>query len=386
MCALAAALVSTGCATTAQEPEVTANDLTSIEERLRDVERTNGRLMVRVEEAERQIARVRDRAESNRIALQRHGHLNQQRMATTTAPRDDGQADQRPAPAPESNYHYRGEQGAHNYQADPTLDQRMQRRGGTRIPLSQHQSGTAHSQRSEPHHDSQQRSSSQPRASGVEQQQEIVITNEDLERRFGTTPSGSTTTSSSSSSSSRTSSSSQSSGGGRQAQPSVTSERLPTTEELKSSSEPEEAPAEEEGSRDSSANEYANASHSELMELYQDSLAQYRAGDYATALRGFSAFLEAGPRQDYVDNALYWIGECHYGLGDYTSSVRHFQRIIDEVPNGNKVPDAMLKMSLAYKRMGQPDRAVGLIEELIENYPNTNPARLGEERLEDFAQ
>ncbi len=124
-------------------------------------------------------------------------------------------------------------------------------------------------------------------------------------------------------------------------------------------------------------------SQRELLDLYQDSLAQYRAGDYAQALRGFTDFLNAGPRADYVDNALYWIGECHYGLGEYDTSVRYFQRILDELPTANKVPDAMLKMSLAYDRLGQPQRSLELLTELVESHPRSNPGRLGAERLED---
>src|SRR5690606_10263556 len=102
----------------------------------------------------------------------------------------------------------------------------------------------------------------------------------------------------------------------------------------------------------------------DLLDLYQDSLAKYRAGNYAEAMAGFQSFLDAGPRTDYIDNALYWIGECHYGLGDYSRAVSYFQHILDEIPNGSKAADAMLKMSLAYDRMGQGENAVELLTRL----------------------
>lgn len=377
VCLVAAALVSTGCAT-APEPEVTEEDLANLEQRVHDVERTNGRLMVRLEETERQVARVRDRAESNRIALQRHGHLRDDRRATAIPNQQQQTAQQRPDPAPESNY--RREQGSRSYQADPTLDQRMQRRGGTRIQLSDQQSGvsTSESQRESSTH-STDRAARAPSDAGHDQE-EIVITNEDLEARFGP---------SRSSGESPPPSTSSSDGGsdGSTAHAPVTSERLPTTDELEYPGQAEKDQREESTtSTDDGAEDFTDASRAELMALYQDSLAQYRAGDFTDALQGFTSFLNADPRQDYVDNALYWIGECHYGLGDYDASVEHFQRIIDELPHADKVPDAMLKMSLAYNRLGKSDQSVKLMEELIERYPSTNPARLAEERLEEFSE
>ena len=396
---VAPAILGAACAT-APEPEVSADDLEAMEHRVEDVERTNGRLTVRVEEMERQMALVQDRVQSNRIALQRHGYLGGRgdRFARAQGRDDQGDASQRPGPAPESHYRQneeRQEEGERSYRADPTMDQRIEQRGMRRIPLSDQQSGRQ--QRQPNTGDNRQQQPVQAPDDGqldyepdadsggeVESSQdegELVITNESLERRYG--PS----TSSSSSSDDQGSQ-----GGSDDSQPEahvpVTSERLPTTDEL--NDEPEvsdvaEQPASEDDDESSDAGRWADASDDELLELYQDSLAEYRAGDYAEALQGFEQFLAAEPVDEYIDNAMYWIGECHYGLGRYETSVDYFQRILDEVPNGNKVPDAMLKMSLAYEQLGQAERAIDLLEDLIDRYPNSNPGRLGEEQLQEFA-
>ena len=84
-----------------------------------------------------------------------------------------------------------------------------------------------------------------------------------------------------------------------------------------------------------------------------------------------------------MDNALYWIGECHYGLGDFTRAVSFFERVMEEQPDGNKVPDAMLKMSLALDQLGNRDRAEQVLETLTQRYPMTNAAQLGAKRLAD---
>ncbi len=369
-----------GCAT-APEPEVSAQDLNSVQERVEDMERTNGRLMVRVEETERQVSLMQDRVESNRIALQRHGYIGQNRGRFAQAPRKERpESQRRPEPAPQS--HYQRSEGSDSYQVDPTMQQRMQTRGGTRIPLSDQQSGSSdRSREAVAFHDdpSDGELDYDPAARAEDSDQEaLVITNAELEARYG----ASTSSSSSRSTSSSDSSDSQTSGGS--AHPPVTDDRLPTTDELEGGDREKSATSDSDD--DEGASSFADASDEELLELYQDSLAQYRAGDYGDALVGFQDFLNAGPRADYVDNALYWIGECHYGLGEYATSVEHFKRILDEMPTANKVPDAMLKMSLAYDRLGEPQQAFELLEELTERYPNSNPGRLGAERLEEHPE
>lgn len=371
------ALLWTGGCATAPEPEVSTEDIDAVQQRVEDVERTNGRLMVRLEEMERQTSLTQDRVESNRIALQRRGHLGRESDRFAQAPREDRseERDQRPGPAPES--HYRQQQDS-NYRADPRLRQRMNDRGMSRIPLSDQQSGRVEREQPEQWDASEEfdRHENNRAADEEGDQEELVITNAELEERFG--PSRGSARSDRAPESEEEDSSSKPS-----PQESVTSERLPTTAELAGSAEPSfDAPEAD----DTGDNEFAGATDEELLDLYQDSLAQYRAGDYSDALDGFTNFLDAWSRDDYVDNALYWIGECHYGLGDYDSSVDYFQKILDELPSANKAPDAMLKMSLAHDRRGEPGRAVELLETLTERYPNTNPGRLGEEQLEEYSE
>lgn len=389
---LGSTLLWAGCATAPQEPEVSSDDLDTIQQRVEEVERTSGRMSVRVEEMERQMSLLQDRVDSNRIALQRRGHLGQQNDRFVRIPGEQQAEQRRPGPAPESNYrqHQSADQYQQGYRADPRMRQRMEQRGVGRIPLSDEQSGHVHrsqtrqrqtgtapsSQPSE-----QEAESSPERREGQGGEEPIVITNADLEERFG--PSTSTTTTPTDSGGS-----SDDSDGQPAAQVPVTSERLPTSEELEDgdAGSPDRSRESSESGEDESAvdtAQFESASDEELLDLYQDSLAEYRSGDYAEALQGFTAFLEAGPRSDYIDNALYWIGECHYGLGEYDESVQYFQRILNDLPGANKVPDAMLKMSLAYDQLGQPHEAEQLLEKLVEQYPNTNPGRLGKERIEE---
>ncbi len=376
------ALLAMGCAS-APEAQVTPEDIAAVEKRVQDMERTNGRLLVRLEEMERQMALVQDRVDSNRIALQRHGYLGQRSRGVAIRPQQQGADEERPDRAPES--HYRS--GSDDYSANPSMQQRMDRRGGRRIQLGSEEedgddapryvgqdSSQALAQGADPAGGDLQY---QPDGSGDDRASDedtLVITNAELEARYGTTPSRSSSSSSSSETPASEESSSSSSSSGHAP---VTDERLPTSQELGSDSDGDAS-----GSVDQAPTQELD-SEDDILDRYQDALAKYRAGDYAAALVGFESVLAAGPPASYVDNALYWIGECHYGLGDYDTSVEYFTQIIEEMPQANKVPDAMLKMSLAYDRLGQPRDAVELLEELVAGFPNSNPGQLGQERLEE---
>ncbi|MBA2663005.1 MAG: tol-pal system protein YbgF [Bradymonadaceae bacterium] len=337
-------MASVGCAHGTDTNKQVAD--AAVQTRIEEVERTNGRLSVRIEELERQLLLVQDRIEASRIAMQRGGQLREERPVVENNAR-------RPQPAPESYY---GHSDA--YSADPSLDQRIARRPVSRIALSADQSGAMEA-------------TAQPKEAEitlhVEDELEddgevLVITDADF-RAFA----GPDFTSAPSQSPSSVT------GAGRNAQPPVTSERLATSGELNRRSGSEAQPVKPSAGGD-------------LLSVYQDALAEYRAGNYGQALEGFQSFLDAGPRADYLDNALYWIGECHYGLGDYTRSVQYFQRIIEEIPNGSKAADAMLKMSLAYDRMGQGGEAVSLLETLTKQHPTTNSGKLAAKRLLEHPQ
>lgn len=354
LCALLLFPVVTSAACVHAPPEVSKQSVDTVQKRVEEVERTNGRLTVRVEELEKQLMLMEDRLEANRIALQRRGYL-----------RSDGRAvadsDARPMqPAPES--HYRDDFGEYSVRTGAT--QPVVRRPVSRIPLSAEQSGHYEEGFAEPEQEMVAASEMSDTDWDVDEP-EVVITDEDFRAIFGE-PAPPRAPVARSSVGSSTSSPSP----GLTAQPPVTSERLPTTAELANRSA-DPAPRRPEQPK----------TQQDQMRLYQDSLAEYRGGNYAQALVGFETFLAAGPRADYVDNALYWIGECHYGMGDFETAVGFFERIIRELPKATKVPDAMLKMSLAFDRMGRSPDAVALLERLIEEYPTSNPGQLGVKRL-----
>ena len=122
------------------------------------------------------------------------------------------------------------------------------------------------------------------------------------------------------------------------------------------------------------------------MIFYQEGIDLYRQGNFDGARAKFDKFLATKPDASYVDNALYWIGECFYGQGLYHEAATYFHRVIQEYPNENKVPDALLKVSLTYQKLGKLDSAREMLKYLIDAFPGTEAARVGKEKYQSLAQ
>jgi tol-pal system protein YbgF len=343
--AIGLAIVASACVPpTADNAKKDAEELVRVQQRLQESERLNGRLMVRIEELEDTVFLLQDRVEAHRIALQRRGYMR-------TIPADDPKAQaSRSAPPPQT--YYGTNQGYAPSRAGHAADDRgsfaSAGHRGTRIPT-------------EWSHEDPGWSGMTQEPVEVHRQGELVITDreyQDFVAKEGGAPRDPAPAASKSSSKSKK----------RKAQPPVTSERLATSDT------PAQPPSESAAPAPRKKSGLAG---------YKQALVAYRAGNYADALHGFEGFLAGGPRPDYLDNALYWIGECHFGLGQYDDAVGFFQRVLTEQPEGNKVPDAMLKMSLAYEKVGKNDEATNLLKDLTQQYPATNAGRLGAQRLEE---
>jgi len=118
---------------------------------------------------------------------------------------------------------------------------------------------------------------------------------------------------------------------------------------------------------------------------YRDGLDAYRRADYAVAIQHFEAFLNGNPPHDYIDNALYWLGDAYYGMGNYTQAAAYFHRVVKEHPTENKVPDALLKVGLTYQRLGRDPSAREVFQYLIDTYPLSEAARLARDKLSTAA-
>ena len=188
--------------------------------------------------------------------------------------------------------------------------------------------------------------------------QEIVISEDKKRAYFGKTASPSTASGSPSSASS----------GPRKAYDNVTDEKLPSA------------------NANASADAPSPAVSVSPMSYYQEGIDLYRRGMYEEGRTRFEQFLATKPETEYVDNALYWIGECYYGQGLYHEAAHYFHRIVQEFPKTSKVPDALLKVSLTYKQLGRTDSALEMLRYLMDAFPGSEAARIGKQKYEVWTQ
>lgn len=125
----------------------------------------------------------------------------------------------------------------------------------------------------------------------------------------------------------------------------------------------------------------ASATGQSGLAVYRRALDEFNRGEYDRSIESLNDFIASRPEDDYMDNALFWLGECYYGLGRYQDALTQFQRVVSVYPDGNKVPDSLLKVALTYERLANDTSAREVLRVLVETYPTTDAARRAEERL-----
>lgn len=138
-------------------------------------------------------------------------------------------------------------------------------------------------------------------------------------------------------------------------------------------SEPEETAGADAGPRAEGAGPLGPVSEA-ARELYDRGYTLYHQGRYLDAESTFQRFLQAWPRTDLSDNALYWIGESRFGRGDYAGAMSAFRECAERYPEGNKVPDALLKVGQSLERLGDAGGARSTYDELLRRFPDSAAA------------
>lgn len=298
---------------------VTSSDLGQLQARLEEMERTNGRLHIRLQDTEDRLFLLQDRVEANRINMSRRDTQSIQRMRAErpTVRYESPLTSAAPPPRPD---------------VDPLVPNLpVERLGPTSTPVAP------------------------PLAEEVE---EVVIDQAAFDARFGTTSASAAPAPTRTRTVTPT----------PRAQPPVDvgSHRLPTSD-----------------GDDNRPVRPSGESRSPLT-VYQQAVEQFNAAEYAEALTSLNTFVASGPQADYMDNALFWMGECLYGLGRYSEALGFFQRVVSEYPDGNKVPDSLLKEALTYERLDNDPGAREILATLIETYPTTDAADRARQRLRDL--
>jgi tol-pal system protein YbgF len=115
--------------------------------------------------------------------------------------------------------------------------------------------------------------------------------------------------------------------------------------------------------------------------MFDTARADYFAGQWASAINGFEAFLRTFPRSEQADDAQLNIGESYYAQRQWPEAIAAYNLVIQSYPGTNSVPTAYYKRGLAQNEAGQVDAARASWETVAKNFPDSDEGRLAKQGL-----
>ena len=115
--------------------------------------------------------------------------------------------------------------------------------------------------------------------------------------------------------------------------------------------------------------------------MFETARADYFAGQWASAINGFEAFLRTFPRSEQADDAQLNIGESYYSQNRFPEAIAAYNLVIQNYPGTNSVPTAYYKRGLSQQQAGQTDAARASWETVAKNYPESDEGRLAKQQL-----
>jgi tol-pal system protein YbgF len=115
--------------------------------------------------------------------------------------------------------------------------------------------------------------------------------------------------------------------------------------------------------------------------MFETARADYFAGQWASAINGFEAFLRTFPRSEQADDAQLNIGESYYSQNQWPEAIAAYNLVIQNYPGTNSVPTAYYKRGMAQSQAGQNDAARASWETVAKSFPDTAEGQLARQNL-----
>ena len=125
-----------------------------------------------------------------------------------------------------------------------------------------------------------------------------------------------------------------------------------------------------------------SASNISPTRMYDQSYADYAAGQFDLSIDGFQAFIRTFPTSPNADEAQLYTGYALYNAGKNAEAVAALQKVITDYPQSNSVSSAYYKLGLTYEALKQPEAARKAFETVVQKYPSSYDAVLAQQALE----
>ncbi|MFI3121681.1 MAG: tol-pal system protein YbgF [Methylococcaceae bacterium] len=114
---------------------------------------------------------------------------------------------------------------------------------------------------------------------------------------------------------------------------------------------------------------------------YQQAYEALRNGHTAQAIAEFNALLSKNSKNEFANNAQYWLGEAYRVNQDIDAARKAFNSVIENYPGSSKVPDALLKLGYIEVEQKNPVKAREYLTRVTTDFPGSTAARLASKKL-----
>jgi TolA-binding protein len=120
--------------------------------------------------------------------------------------------------------------------------------------------------------------------------------------------------------------------------------------------------------------------------LFEHARADYMAGNYPLAVKGFTAYLDRAPQSSDRDSAQYYLGEAFRLDGKLNEALTAYARLIAQHATSEQVPPARVRRAEVLSQLGRTKEARAEYELVVKESPNTDAAVLAKQRLATLAR
>lgn len=114
---------------------------------------------------------------------------------------------------------------------------------------------------------------------------------------------------------------------------------------------------------------------------YQQAYEALRNGHTAQAIAEFNALLSKNSKNEFANNAQYWLGEAYRVNQDIDAARKAFNSVIENYPGSSKVPDALLKLGYIEVEQKNSVKAREYLTRVTTDFPGSTAARLASKKL-----
>jgi len=114
---------------------------------------------------------------------------------------------------------------------------------------------------------------------------------------------------------------------------------------------------------------------------YDAALDLFKAGNYAGAVGGFTAFVKAYPKSPLAPSAQYWVGNAQFAQRDFRGAIAAQRQLVAAYPDSAKVPDALLNIATSQFELGDATGARKTLNDIVAKFPQSDAAAKARARL-----